>query len=86
MIADGLTKDDLSKGNGALEELLRTSKFALWDEDEELARRRDTPSAKRRSRKAATELRNYGFSLLSHVLINKDLGELLNHSILDLSK
>ena len=28
-----LTKDELSKGNGALEELLRTSRFALWDED-----------------------------------------------------
>ena len=73
-----LTKDELSKGNGALEELLRTSRFALWDEDDELARRKENPSAKGRSKKAATALRNEAMSLLSSIHANINLGELLN--------
>jgi hypothetical protein len=83
MIADALTKDELSKGNGALEELLRSSKFALWDEDDELARRKQNPSAKGRSKKAATALRNEAMSLLCHIHVNENSGELLNRTTHD---
>ena len=41
MTADALTKDDISKANGALEEVLRTGRLCLWDEEAELLRRKD---------------------------------------------
>ena len=58
MVADSLTKDDLSKGNGALEEFLRTARLALWDEEDELARRKSDPSARLRSKKASEKIRS----------------------------
>ena len=39
MIADALTKDDIRRSNGALEELLRSGCLTLWEEDKELRRR-----------------------------------------------
>ena len=80
MVADGLTKDDLGRSNGALEELLRTSKFALWDEEDELARRKENPSAKGRSRKASEAVRSQGYQLFVEVHDNRKWGELLKHA------
>ena len=77
MIADTLTKDDISKSNGALEELLRTSRFALWDEEDELARRKADPSTKGRSKRASAKMREEGVNLLLEVHNNKNLGVLL---------
>ena len=57
MIADVLTKDDISKSNGALEELVRTSRLRLWDESVELANRKSDPSSKNRSKRASSMLR-----------------------------
>eukprot|EP00435_Cladocopium_sp_Y103_P074255 s37_g47.t1 len=64
MVADALTKDDLSKSNGALEDLFRTSSLALWDEADELARRKENPSSKSRSKRASGEFRESCFNLL----------------------
>lgn len=83
MIADTLTKDDISKGNGALEELLRSSKFALWDEDDELARRKADPTTKGRSKRASTKLRSECVSLLGVIHGNRNLGELLKLTTCD---
>ena len=49
MPADVLTKDDLGKSNGALEEILRTSRFGLWSEEEELKQRKLDAAAKNKS-------------------------------------
>ncbi len=57
MPADVLTKDDLGKSNGALEEILRTSRFGLWPE-EELKQRKLDPTAKNRSKAASLRLRS----------------------------
>ena len=46
MVADSLTKDDISKSNGALEDLFKTSTLALWDEEDELARRKNDPASR----------------------------------------
>ena len=80
MIADVLTKDDISKSNGALEELLRSSRLVLWDEADELQRRKDQPQSKNRSKKASTMLRlkEESFHLLNKTQGNKDWVELLN--------
>ncbi|CAK8995053.1 Retrovirus-related Pol polyprotein from transposon TNT 1-94 [Includes: Protease, partial [Durusdinium trenchii] len=77
MVADGLTKADITRTNGALEELLRTSRLTLWDEKQELNLRKDDPAAKGRSRRASTRHRSLeaseeSFALLSR--INKNLG------------
>ncbi|CAK9022317.1 unnamed protein product [Durusdinium trenchii] len=79
MVADGLTKADITRTNGALEELLRTSRLTLWDEKQELNLRKDDPAAKGRSRRASTRHRSLeaseeSFALLSR--INKNLGVL----------
>ncbi|CAK9094858.1 unnamed protein product [Durusdinium trenchii] len=39
-------KADITRSNGALEDLLRTSKLVLWDEKEELKLRKDDPMAR----------------------------------------
>ena len=79
MIADVLTKDNMAKSNGALEELLRTSKLALWDESEELELRQSDPSKKLRSKKAAERMRASSQQLLSFSsLVNLNFGELLH--------
>ncbi len=84
MPADVLTKDDLSKSNGALEEILRTSRLGLASEDEELQLRKQDPSAKSRSKAAAERLRckDEFLSLFQGARqVNKNLGVLfkLNH-------
>ena len=76
MVADTLTKEDISRSNGALEEALRTSKLCLWDEDAELKRRQQSPAARLRSKSAASSFREDAVSLLC--LVNKDYRELLN--------
>ena len=79
MVADGLTKADITRTNGALEELLRTSRLTLWDEKQELNLRKDDPAAKGRSRRASTRHRSLEASEESFVLlsrINKNLGVL----------
>ena len=76
MIADSLTKDDISKTNGALEELFRTGTLALWDEEDELARRKNQPSSKARSRKASEAFRQASADLLVECQLNKNFGEL----------
>ena len=83
MIADSLTKDDISKTNGALEDLLRTSKLSLWDEEHELRIRKESPTAKNRSRKASAryrakeEMNNVMFTVSQ---INLNLGVLFHVS------
>ena len=76
MIADSLTKDDISKTNGALEELLRTGTLALWDEEDELARRKSQPASKARSRKASESFRQASSNLLIECQLNKSFGVL----------
>lgn len=76
MVADVLTKDNIAKSNGALEELLRTGKLAIWDENEELRLRKNNPSFKLRSKKASQRIRTEGSCLLN--LANKKFGELLS--------
>jgi len=79
MVADVLTKDNIAKSNGALEELLRTSRLALWDESEELQLRQSDPSKKLRSRKAAERMRASSQQLLSFsCLVNLNFGELMS--------
>ena len=79
MIADVLTKDNIAKSNGALEEVLRTSKFSLWEEEDELLKRKENPSFKLRSKKASERTRQEGNYLLSvSSLANKNLGELIS--------
>ena len=81
MIADGLTKDDLSKGNGALEELLKSGKLCLWDESEELARRKEFPHRKGRSKKASEKIREESLDLLcvnNTIQVNKNWYQLSN--------
>ena len=83
MIADGLTKDDLAKGNGALEELLRTGKLCLWDELEELDRRKKFPHLKARSKKASEAIRSEAKNLLAanqSIHVNRSWWELFNCS------
>ena len=75
MIADVLTKDDIGKSNGALEELLRTGTLALWDEEDELARRRENPRSKARSKRAARQFRADSSGLLGEGQLNN----LMNH-------
>ena len=58
MIADTLTKDDIGRSNGALEELLRSGLLTLWEEDVELRRRQEEPSSKGRSKKASEAMRS----------------------------
>lgn len=69
-------KDDLSKSNGALEELFRTGTLALWDEADELARRKENPKSKARSKKASLQFRAAGTSLLQGSQLNFCLGVL----------
>ena len=82
MIADTLTKDDIARSNGALEEVLRTGRLSLWDEQHELEKRKD-PKFRRRSKKASEMIREESQNLLScldQLHVNKDLGELINIS------
>ncbi len=80
MWADCLTKDDLGKSNGALEQLLRTSKMCLWDEEQELSIRQNVPGSRNRSKKASSVFRGDDnlLSLLSDLQVNIKFGELLN--------
>ena len=79
MIADVLTKDNIAKSNGAFEEVLRTSKMSIWDEQEELNLRKANPSMKLRSKKAAERLRSEGSTMLSLLsLVNINSRELLH--------
>ena len=80
MIADVLTKDDIGKSNGALEELFKTGTLALWDESDELARRKLTPRNKARSKKASLEFRAECAELLVGCQLNSFLGVLSNCS------
>jgi len=79
MIADVLTKDDIGKSNGALEELLRTGTLALWDEEDELARRRKNPRSKGRSKRAARQFRADSSGLLGGGQLNNFLGVLSSY-------
>ena len=80
MIADVLTKDNIGKSNGALEEVLRTSKMSLWEESEELQRRKEDPSFKYRSKKASERIRQDANCLLiAGRLGNKNYGELIQY-------
>ena len=79
MIADALTKDDISKSNGALGELLRTSRLSLWDEDTELQWRKENSSFKRRSKGASEAIRQANSFLneaLKDLQVNSYLGVL----------
>ena len=79
MIADALTNNDLGKSNGALEALLRSGRFCVWDESDGLARRKTDPSSKNRSRKASEKIRGDCQQLFSGIHGNLDLGVLCNH-------
>ena len=80
MIADVLTKDNIAKSNGALEEVLRTSRLSIWDEHEELRLRKENPGFKLRSRRASERIRSESSNLLAIAsLVNKNFGELLNY-------
>ena len=83
MVADVLTKDDVAKSNGALEEMFRTGSSSIWDEADELARRKSDPKTKARSKKAAGEFRQTGFCLLVEGQPNSKLGVLFNLSSKD---
>ena len=83
MIADALTKEDLGKSNGALEELLCTGKFCIWDEEDELARRKANPVNKNRSRKASEAIRNGNIQFFSQLHSNKEFGELLKYATMN---
>ncbi|CAK9083538.1 Retrovirus-related Pol polyprotein from transposon RE2 (Retro element 2) (AtRE2) [Includes: Protease RE2 [Durusdinium trenchii] len=77
MVADGLTKADITRSNGALEELLRTSRLALWDESEELRLRKTDPKARGRTKGASTRLRQSEANLTALVFpsrINRNFG------------
>ena len=76
MVADTLTKDDISKSNGALEDLFKTSTLALWDEEDELARRKNDPASRNRSKRASAEFRQIGFFLLTRCQLNRNFGVL----------
>ena len=80
MVADVLTKDDVAKSNGALEEMFRTGTLSLWDEADELARRKTDPRTKARSKKASGEFRQVGLSLLLESQPNSKLEVLFNLS------
>lgn len=85
MIADVLTKDDISKSNGALEEMLRSSKLTLWDESAELLRRKQEPKTRNRSKKAASDFRlgDDCQQFLVDTQGNKNLGVLFLDSIVN---
>ena len=85
MIADVLTKDDISKSNGAFEELLKCTKLTLWDESAELLRRKQEPKTKNRSKKASGEFRfrEECEQFLVDTQGNKNLGVLFIDSIFD---
>ena len=74
MIADALTKDDITKSNGALEELFRSGTLSIWDEEDQLKRRREDSRNKLRSNKASSNLRNACHVLLVESQINSLLG------------
>ena len=79
MVADGLTKADITRSNGALEELLRTSRLALWDESEEFRLRKTDPKARGRTKGASTRLRQSEANLTALVFpsrINRNFGVL----------
>ena len=83
MVADGLTKDNIDRTNGALEELLKTSKLSLWDEKQELDLRKNSPQTKNRSKKASSSLRDKDaemclLNLFSEVQVNKNWWELFH--------
>ena len=82
MVADGLTKDDISRTNGALEELLKSSKFRLWEESKELESRKSNPANKSRSKRASFKIRNESMPL-TEIQINNNLGELFQFSTFD---
>ena len=68
--------------NGALEEVLKTGRLSLWDEQHELEKRKD-PKFRRRSKKASELIREESQNLLSYLdrlHVNKNLGELINIS------
>ena len=59
MLADGLTKEDPFRGNGALEHFLRTGVLSFVDMEAELERRRSSTDAKSRSAKASLSRLQY---------------------------
>ena len=80
MVADVLTKDNIAKSNGALEEVLRTSRLTIWDEHEELRLRKENPNFKLRSKKASERIRQDNSCLIAVTdLVNKEFGELLQY-------
>ena len=80
MVADVLTKDNIAKSNGALEEVLKTSRLTIWDEHEELRLRKENPNFKLRSKKASERIRQENSCLLAVAdLVNKEFGELLQY-------
>eukprot|EP00959_Pyramimonas_sp_CCMP1952_P151508 3170018-Pyramimonas_sp.AAC.1 len=55
MPVDALTKEDVTKCNAALFDLMSHGRLILVDEDAEVARRRETPSLKSRSQTASRD-------------------------------
>ncbi len=81
MPADVLTKDDLGKSNGALEEILRTSRFGLWAEEKELKQRKLDPTAKNKSKAASLRQRSRSeaLNLFENLRqVNRNLGRCFN--------
>ena len=84
MLVDVLTKDDPSRGNGALEHFLKTGLLSFVNPQQELERRRVDPMYKQRSHKAsASRLRREdqvcsgSYATSSNI----NLGELLKYAL-----
>ena len=86
MLADGLTKEDPFRGNGALEHFLRTGVLGFVDMEAELERHRSSTDAKSRPRLHLVVF-NTRTSYISYVLFSLrpfsqlPLGGLLKQSL-----
>eukprot|EP00959_Pyramimonas_sp_CCMP1952_P240874 5034087-Pyramimonas_sp.AAC.1 len=56
MPVDSLTKDDITKGNAALFDLMTNGRLILVDESDEVERRRHAPSLKSRTQAASRKV------------------------------
>jgi hypothetical protein len=55
MLVDCLTKESLERGNGPLQQFLRSGWLSLVDVSEELRKRKEDPAFKNRSHRASSE-------------------------------